>query len=145
MSSPKTGMIVEKQTQPKNTESPSTYVLIAIAVWFGVCAGMLEGVGLLLFQRLNWRRWGAMGHVSKEIIWISPIVDVIFFALIALLISLAARLFGRFRATRVLVFFLTFLSVYDWLTLTERLYHMSCVLLALGVAAVFERWFQAHS
>jgi arylsulfatase A-like enzyme len=145
MSSPKTArMMAEKQTQPKSPESPRTYLLIAIAVWFGVCVGMLEGVGLLLFQRLNWRRWGAMGHVSKEIIWISPIVDVIFFAVLALLISLAARLYGRVRATRVLVFFLAFLSVYDWLTLTERLYHISCVLLALGVAAVFERWFQAR-
>jgi arylsulfatase A-like enzyme len=145
MSSPEIAEIkVEKQAQPKSEESPTTYLLIAIAIWFGVCAGMLEGVGLLFFQRLNWRRWGAMGHVSKEIIWISPIVDVIFFSLIALVISLAARLYGRFRATQVLVFFLAFLSVYDWLTLTERLYHVSCVLLALGLATLFGRWFQAH-
>ena len=145
MSSPKTaGMIAEKQTQAKSTESRSTYLLIAIALWFGLCAGMLEGVGLLLFQRLNWRRWGPMGHVSKEIIWICPIVDVIFFAVVALLISLVARLDVRFRATRLLVFFLAFLSVYDWLTLTARLYHISCILLALGVAAIFERWSQAH-
>jgi hypothetical protein len=120
------------------------YLLIAIAVWLGVFSGVLEGVGLLLFQRLDWRRWGAMGHVSKEIIWISPLVDVIFFALVALLVALSARAYCRFPATRVLVFFLAFLSVYDWLTLTERLYHISCVLLALGVAAVFERWFHAH-
>jgi arylsulfatase A-like enzyme len=116
----------------------------SVALWFGLVAGFVEGIGLLLFQRINWRRWGPMIHVSKEIIWISPVVDVIFFALIASLIVVAARLFRRIPAAQVLVFVLAFLSVYDWLTLTERLLHSACFLLALGIAVAFTRWFQAH-
>ena len=41
---------------------------------------------------------------------------------------------------RVTVFLLTFLSVYDWLTLTSRLFHRACLLLALGAAVAFARW-----
>ena len=40
----------------------------------------------------------------------------------------------------ILVFVLTFLTVYDWLTLTNRLYNRACVILALGVAVAFTRW-----
>jgi len=38
------------------------------------------------------------------------------------------------------IFILAFLTMYDWLTLTERLSHRACELLALGVAAAFTRW-----
>lgn len=137
-------------TQPAHGEKPSrdthskAHSLIAVAAWFGLFAGILEGIGLLLFQRINWRRWGAMGHVSNEIIWISPVVEMIFFVAATLLIALLARVYRRLPAMRVVVFLLAFLSVYDWLTLTERLYHSSCLLLALGVAVIFTRWFGAH-
>ena len=79
-------------------------------------------------------------HVSSEIIWISPIVDTILFLTLALLCYAVARLAPRLPAMRVFVFLLTFLSVYDWLTLTSRLYHRACLLLALGVAVAFTRW-----
>jgi len=81
-----------------------------------------------------------MMHVSPEIIWISPILDAILFLTIALLCGLMSRLVPRLPATRVLIFLLTFLTVYDWLTLTSRLYARACLLLALGVAVAFARW-----
>lgn len=119
--------------------------LFQTAVWFGLVAGLGEGFGLLLFQRLNWKRWGPMVHISKEIIWISPIVDVLLFAALAVIVLLAARIYRQLPTSPILVFALTFLAVYDWLTLTERLYHRACLLLALGVAVAFTRWFYAHN
>src|SRR5581483_9396993 len=113
---------------------------VSIAVWFGIFAGMVEGAGLLLFQRINWRRWGPMVHAAKEIIWISAVLDVLLFTLLALLVHLAVRASRRIPELPVLSFLLIFLSVYDWLTLTERLYHRSCILLGLGVAAALTRW-----
>jgi arylsulfatase A-like enzyme len=89
-----------------------------------------------------------MMHVSKEILWISPIVDVIFFAIIALLVLLASRVSSRVNALRTLVFVLTSLAIYDFLTLTSRLLHLACVLLSLGTAVAFTRWFsqnEAHA
>jgi arylsulfatase A-like enzyme len=136
------------QTQVKGSGNtfeavPSASSFLASAAWFGIVAGLSEGFGLLIFQRLNYLRWGPMVHVSKEIIWISPIVDVIFFVGIAFVISICGYV-RRLAAFRVLIFVCVFLCVYDWLTLTERLYHRACLLLALGVAVAFTRWFYSH-
>ncbi|MGA9814986.1 MAG: sulfatase [Terriglobales bacterium] len=120
---------------PGNTRS-----LLLLGLGAGIFAGLVEGVGLLFFQQLNWARWGPMIHVSGEIVWISPVVDVIFFLSLALICSVVARLVPRLPALRVLVALLTLFSVYDWLTLTGRLYHRACFLLALGVAVAFARW-----
>ncbi|MGH9504435.1 MAG: sulfatase-like hydrolase/transferase [Terriglobales bacterium] len=114
--------------------------LLIVGLGSGISAGLVEGVGLLFFQRINWARWGPMIHVSGEITWISPVIDTIIFLLLALLCVIVGRLAPRLPTVRVLVFLLTFLSVYDWLTLTGRLYHRACLVLALGVAVAFVRW-----
>ena len=106
--------------------------------------GLVEGIGLLLFQRINWAAWGPMIHVAEEILWISPVVDLIVFLLVALLIFAATRLLPKIAGDSVVIFCLAFLTAYDWLTLTGRLYHRACFLLALGVATVFVRWYGKH-
>jgi arylsulfatase A-like enzyme len=113
---------------------------LAVTLGSGVAVGFIEGAGLLLFQRINWARWGPMMHVSPEILWISPVVDAIFFSTVALICWAVARLAPRLPVARGLIFLLTFLSVYDWLTLTSRLDRRACLLLALGVAVAFTRW-----
>jgi len=118
--------------------------LFSIALWFGIIAGFGEGLGLLLFQRINWRQWARVMHVSKEILWISPVVDLGFFLLIALVVALASRISGRVPAIRVLVFLLVFLTAYDWLMLTGHFYRRAALLFALGVAVAFGRWFSKH-
>jgi arylsulfatase A-like enzyme len=106
----------------------------------GIVTGFVEGAGLMIFQRINWARWGPMMHVSWEIIWISPVLDAILFLLLALVCVVVYRVAPRLPVTRALVFLMTFLSVYDWITLTSRLYQRACLLLALGVAVAFTRW-----
>ena len=69
---------------------------------------------------------------AREIFWISPIVDALFFFSLAMICVILIRFVPRAPVVRVLVFLLTFLSVYDWLTLTNRLYHRACLLLAFG-------------
>jgi arylsulfatase A-like enzyme len=120
--------------------SRTGWALPLVGLGWGIAAGLAEAAGLLVFQRLNWARWGPMMHVAKEIFWISPLVDATFFLCLALIVSLVARLVPRFPAVRTLVFLLAFLTVYDWLTLTNRLYHRACLLLALGAGVAFARW-----
>ena len=114
--------------------------LLLIAAWFAVFTGLIEGCGLILFQHVNWRNWPQMIHVSPPIIWISPVLDLLFFVAVALLIALLSTVVRRLPSFPILVLLLSFLAVYDWLTLTGRLYRISCVLLAAGVAVVFTRW-----
>jgi arylsulfatase A-like enzyme len=118
--------------------------LFSIAVWFGVVAGFGEGFGLLLFQRINWRQWARVMHVSKEILWISPVVDLGFFLLIGLAVAVVSRIFRRIPAIRVLVFLLVFLTAYDWLMVTGHFYRRAAILFALGVAVAFGRWLRKH-
>lgn len=126
--------------------SPSgSYVsLFATAAWFGVVAGFGEGIGLLLFQRINWRQWARVMHVSKEILWISPVVDLCFFLLIGLAVAGIARIFRGIPAIRVLAFLLTFLTAYDWLMLTGHFYGPAAIVFALGVAVALNRWMKRN-
>jgi sulfatase-like protein len=130
----------ERMDQPSHAAPRHAGSLLVVGLGSGIGAGFVEGAGLLFFQKVNWARWGPMMHVSREIVWISPILDAILFLSLALICAVVARLAPRLPAIRVLVFLLTFLSVYDWLTLTSRLYHRACLLLALGVAVAFTRW-----
>jgi arylsulfatase A-like enzyme len=114
--------------------------LVLVAACFGIFAGLTEGAGLLLFQRINWTQWGRLMHVSKEILWISPLVDLSLLVIVSLLVWVISRLSQRIPSVRLLIFLLTFLTIYDWLTLTNRLYHRASLILALGVAVAFTRW-----
>jgi arylsulfatase A-like enzyme len=136
----RTGHIGAELSAPRS----SFRSLLLVGVCFGLATGLLEGAGLLLFQRINWERWGPAIHVSKDILWISPTVDALLFLALALFIGLIAWFQPRFPGMRVATFLFTFLAVYDWLTLTERVHHRSCQLLALGIAVALDRWLRKH-
>jgi arylsulfatase A-like enzyme len=121
---------------------PGSFLLLAI--WFAIIAGLVEGVCLLLFQRINWARWGPTLHVSEPIIWISPIVDLTLFCVLTLALWTAGRLVPKLRRLRAVMALLTALTLYDWLTVTARLSHLSCLLLAAGVGVALSRWVAKH-
>jgi arylsulfatase A-like enzyme len=126
------------------TQSRSISVLFLTASWLALLTGLLEGAGLLAFQRINWAQWARVLHVSREILWVSPLVDLFFFLLIACSVALVSRAMPRIPGLRVLVFILTFLTAYDWLLVTGRLYKRACLLLALGIAVAFTRWLKKN-
>jgi Sulfatase len=123
---------------------PSAGSILLLATWFGIVAGLVEGTGLLLFQRINWERWGPNLHVSAQIIWISPIVDLILFSLVALILWIVGRLIPRLRTLQAAVALLSALTLYDWLTVTGRLSHLNCLLLASGMGIAASRWVVKH-
>src|SRR4051812_13868085 len=90
----------------ENSASPGS--LLSISICFGIITGFGEGFGLLLFQRINWKQWARVMHVSKEILWISPLVDLCFFLLIGLAVGVLTRIFRHIPAKRVLVSLLFF-------------------------------------
>ena len=119
--------------------------ILLTAVWFGIVAGYGEGLGLLIFQRINWAQWAKVLHVSKEIVWISPSVDLGFFLLVALGIILVSRIVSRVSGVHTLAVLLVFLTAYDWLLVTGRLYRVASFLLAFGLSVAFNRWFGNHA
>jgi arylsulfatase A-like enzyme len=137
-------LAVINSSQSAAQTSATLSSLLSISIWFGIVAGFGEGLGLLLFQRINWRQWGRVMHVSKEILWISPVVDLCFFLLIGAAVAITARFFRRMPAARVLVALFVFAAAYDWLMLTGHFYRRAALLFALGVAVAFGRWFRKH-
>ena len=137
---------------PTTTEIPSTRgevrpslgSLLLLAIWFAIVAGLVEGVGLLLFQRINWARWGPTLHVSQPILWISPIVDLVLFGVLTLGLWTVGRLVPKLRLLQGSIALVTALTLYDWLTVTARLSHLSCLLLAAGAGVAFSRWVAKH-
>jgi hypothetical protein len=54
---------------------------LLLAAWFGLASGLVEGGGLLLFQKLGWLPWSmAVIAVSVEIIWISAVFILLLFS-----------------------------------------------------------------
>lgn len=124
--------------------APRSSVILLVGAWFALLAGLVEGAGLLVFQRINWAQWARVLHVSQEILWISSVVDLIVFFLIAVVVVLVSRALPRVPGLRVLVFILAFLTAYDWLLVTGRLHKRACLLLALGIAVALTRWLKKH-
>ncbi len=98
----------------------------------------------MLFQRINWERWGPNLHVSAKILWISPVVDLILFSVLTLGLWMLGLLLKRIGTLQAAIALLTALTVYDWLTVTARLSHLGCLLLAAGVGVAFSRWVGKH-
>src|SRR5438874_12945343 len=116
--------ILSPETQAESYRaSASATSLLLIPIWFGIVTGLIEGAGLLIFQRINWAQWGRVINVSKQFLWISPLVDLLFFSILALLVWLYSSLSARILLLRVLCFMISFLSVYEWLTFIILLYH----------------------
>jgi arylsulfatase A-like enzyme len=128
------------ESKQSSQSSPQFGLLVRTAAWFGLVAGFAEGLGLLVFQRVNWAQWARVMHVSKEILWISPAVDLCFFLLIGFCVAVLSRIFSRLPAMRSLAFVLVFLTAYDWLMLTGHFYRRAALIFALGAAVAFDRW-----
>lgn len=138
--------IAATESKPKFRQltRDSLLSIVSTSVWFAVVAGFGEGLGLLIFQRINWTQWARVMHVSKQILWISPVVDLIFFLLIGLLIALLARIVRRISALHILSFVLVFVTAYDWLMVTGHFYRRAALWFALGAAIAFGRWFRRN-
>jgi len=111
----------------------------------GALTGMVEGAGLLLFQQLGWLNWNmAQTAVSAEILWIAPVFSLLLFGAAGLLLAVAGRLISSPWVHWGGVFLLALLMFFDWLALSGRIRHSAALMLALGLATVFVRWFRKH-
>jgi arylsulfatase A-like enzyme len=123
--------------------APLTSSLL-LAAWFGVIGGVIEGLGLLLFQWVNWASWGKFFHVSTEILWISATFDLVLFSLIALGAAFVLSRMRRVPVLPVVFVILATLTFYDWLELTQRLSRFSCLMLGAGLAVALNRVFSRY-
>jgi len=119
-------------------------VLIA-AAWFGLVTGLLEGVGLLALQALDWMDWTmSLVAVSIEIIWISAVFDLLLFSAAGLALFGIARPFPKVPALRMCAFQFGLLGFLDLLLISGRIRHFGAFVFAVGLAVTFNRWLCRH-
>src|SRR5262245_28387878 len=119
--------------------------LLVVAVWFGLVSGMIEGAVFLFVMKVADR---AGMEVAKEILYVSPVFNVVLFVLSGLVLAAAFRVFPRLPIVGLSVFFFTLVSVSDWLELLSMpwpVHKCSLLTLALGMATAFTRYFCNHT
>lgn len=124
--------------------APAAGKLLLFAAWAGMVCGLVEGAGLLALQRLGWLNWNmAQVAVSVEIVWIAALLDLLLFLIVGLLVAGVVRLLPKLMPVGMGA--LAFLLLFDWLALSGRIRHLGVLMLSLGLAVVFARWFATHA
>ncbi len=115
---------------------PAAATILALALWFGVGTGLVEGATFLVLPALN-----RMMGVWWSILWISPAVDLVVFGAIGLAFAGAAKLFPTWPTVRMAAWAFAFLAGAVTLTLAgyEYVHSVACLILAAGLATVFVR------
>jgi arylsulfatase A-like enzyme len=116
-----------------------------MAAALGLIIGWGEGAGLLLFQRLGWLNWNmARVPVAREILYISPLVDLVLFGTLGILLGLLVRAAASQRFREAAVFLLLFLGFLDWCGLSGRMRMYAVTVLSAGLATTALRSYHAH-
>jgi hypothetical protein len=115
--------------------------VLVIAMWFGLVAGLLEGMGSLLLQRL-----GKVDGIWNEILWVSPLFDALLFGVAGVVLALAYFIYRRLPVVTLAVFLFATLTLFIWigLALPWDLHPVALLLLSSGVASLVTRWFHQH-
>src|SRR5579872_480664 len=126
------------------SESNNSRFLI-LGIWFGLVAGLVEGLGLLAIYGYGWLTPNNVrAGVTAEIIWISALVNLGLFLVLAFLGMLLQKFLPRVEVPTLLAPVFVFVACVDWLALSGRLGPIAVLTLAAGISVVFNRWFQKH-
>ena len=111
------------------------------AIAFGLATGLLEGLGLLIFHGYGWGNTRIPEGVSASIIWISAAVNLVLFAMLGTLASLAQRALPNVSLKRPVLFVFCFLAFVDLAGLSGRIGPIGAIVFAAGLTTLASRWF----
>jgi arylsulfatase A-like enzyme len=127
------------------SENNNNSRLLLFGAWFGLVTGLVEGLGLLAMYGHGWfTPNNVRAGVTAEIVWISALVDLALFLLIAFSGLLLQRFLPRVEVVKLLIPVFVFVACLDWLALSGRLGPIAVLALAGGISVTFSRWFQKH-
>jgi hypothetical protein len=124
-------------------ESPggvSANVLV-IALWFGLAAGLVEGLGSLALQSLGWH-YG----IWIEMVWVSPVFAALLFVSLGMVLVLAHLAYRRLPVLTVAVFLFASLAFFIFLELALpwQVHTGALTLLSAGLGSVITRGFSRY-
>ncbi|MCL4523076.1 MAG: sulfatase [Acidobacteria bacterium] len=119
--------------------------LLAMAAWFGLVTGLLEGIVRTALQSLGGISWEMrLTAASVKVIWVAPLFYVLFFVLGAAGLAVLGRLAPRLPMASVAVFLFGLVGFSDLLSASGRVSQLGVAMLALGLAVMLTRWCNAH-
>lgn len=119
--------------------------LLAVAAWFGLVTGLLEGISRTVLQSLGGVSWEMLlSAASVKIIWVAPFFYIFLFSLGGAVLALLNGVVPRLPMARAAVFLFGLAGFADVLSSSGRLSQWGVGMLALGLAVVLTRWFKAH-
>jgi len=132
--------------QPDQSVLKQLTTVLLIAAWFGLVAGLLEGIqySFILSRpgRLPYAlRW--LG-ISSQILWISPAFNVLLFSVVTGLIALSVGSIWIGSTELVAMSILSWLSIYGSLTLAGQLSKGASLLLCSGLTVTVCRWLRGR-
>lgn len=126
----------------KRFDKKITTDILYYSAWFGLLAGLVEGVLLFTFQRFELLR-GQITYLgsSWEVFWIAPIFDLLFFLIVAFFLVVLAQFLPQMWAKRISLFVFSFLMIFAWIEtyLSGRLSPIATGILAAGIAYQLSR------
>ena len=128
------------QNGPEQSVSAGRILLLSAA--FGVIVGLVEGLGLLIFHGLPWFKLNSRipEGVSIQILWISPVVNLLLFLGLGLVLAGIRLLLPRLQVLHAALFLFTFLAIVDWIGLTGHIAVIGILALGVGLGVVVSRW-----
>ncbi len=126
------------EVAPPLTKKPVGGVVIA-ALWVGLAVGLVEGVGWMIVQR-----FGRLTNLWTQVLWIAPVLDGLLFLALGLFLAAISRLLPRKVWLPFSGFAIGLAAAANFVALVFQSYMhpLALLVLALGLAAALNRWFQ---
>lgn len=118
---------------------PGIGIAVLAAVWFGLTAGLIE-VGIVSIKRL----FVFPIRLSRDVVWMAPLAEVVVCLVAALGIYLLAKLFRRKQLLTGVIFVSALIAFFDLFLMVPRLHHYAAFILAAGFAVQATRWISNH-
>lgn len=113
--------------------------LMLLGVWFGLMTGLLEVSGNLVWIKLlGWITYDTV-RTNWHHVWLTPLSNLVLFAVPALLISLASIWMRPLRRGRVAVFLFGLIAAWSFVLAISGLDQVARIALAIGLASVLFR------
>ncbi|MGD8278495.1 MAG: sulfatase [Gemmatimonadota bacterium] len=105
-----------------------------LGVWFGLLAGLGEGLYVVMRGRLLLEPVSGFPEANRAVVWTIPLSLALTFGALGLVLALASRLWRRRPAERAAVALFAFLLTLSWVSVPARVHWIAALVLSLGVA-----------
>ncbi len=112
-----------------------TWAAFRLAAWFA----LVTGVGELVVLAIRHFVFGSFVNVSRQVLWMAPLADLLFFLPPAVALALARRAFPRQVTLERAAGFLGFLTAFAILLMFPQLHKLAKLILAAGIAVQVQR------